>query len=146
MMRSIIEKVAAATAYGTAVRPKVGGFPYLAEAMRQAGITKNLFDVPSMSTVFVTDEGDVLRPGLPLHAAPVLVPPFDEPALIAALRADQQGRSTFPEFAAAAFRAGVVRFEVDTAARTCTYVGAHGEQYVEAYPAVELPPAPASAV
>jgi len=37
------------------------------------------------------------------------------------------------------WRAGVVRFEVDTAARTCRYFGAHGERYVESYPAVLLP-------
>ncbi len=144
-MSSIIAKVAAATAYGTSVRPKVGGFPYLAEAMRQAGITKNYFDVPSMSMVFVTDEGDVLRPGVPLYNEPVVVPQFDKAALMAALRADQQGNSTFPEFVEASFRAGVIRYEVSTAARACTYFGARGEQYVENYPAVELPSTPPSA-
>ena len=144
-MNSIIEKITAATSHGASVRPKIGGFPYLAEAMRQAGITKNYFDVPSASMVFVTDEGDVLRPGTLLFTEPVVVPAFDEEALIAALRADQRGESTFPEFVMASFEAGVIRYEVDTAARTCTYFGAHGEQYVEDYPTVDLPPAPTSA-
>ena len=144
-MSSVIEKVTAATAYGASVRPKIGGFPYLAEAMRQAGITKNYFDVPSMSMVFVTEEGDVLRPGALLHTQPVVVPPFDETKLVAALRADQRGESTFPEFVEASFQAGVIRYEVDTAMRTCTYSGTHGEQYVEDYPAVDLSPAPAPA-
>lgn len=144
-MNSIIEKITAATAYGASVRPKVGGFPYLAEAMRQAGITKNYFDVPSASTVFVTGEGDVLRPGALLFTEPVVVPAFDKEALIAALRADQRGESTFPDFVRASFEAGVIRYEVDTAARTCTYFGAHGERYVEDYPTVDLPPVPVSA-
>jgi uncharacterized protein YbcV (DUF1398 family) len=34
----------------------------------------------------------------------------------------------------AALRAGVVRYDVDFAARTVAYYGAHGEEYVEAYP------------
>lgn len=143
-MGSIIEKVTAATAYGMSVRPKVGGFPYLAEAMRQAGITRNYFDVPSASMVFVTADGAVLRPGALRFTEPVVVPPFDEAALVAALRADQRGESTFPEFVEASFDAGVIRYEVDTAARTCTYFGAHGERYVEDYPAVDLPPASAA--
>ncbi|AZG46681.1 DUF1398 family protein [Gordonia insulae] len=139
-MTSIIDTVTTATARGAAVRPVIGGFPYLAEAMRQAGITMNYFDVPSQSMVFVTDDGDVLQPGSLLHSEPTIMPPFDEAGLITALRADQQGRSTFPEFVRATFCAGVVRYEVDLIARTCTYVGARGERYVENYPAVELPP------
>jgi uncharacterized protein YbcV (DUF1398 family) len=66
------------------------------------------------------------------------VPAFDREALIAAIRVDQAGESTFPEFLAASWGAGVVRYEVDFAARTVRYLGCNGEQYVEAYPAVEL--------
>ncbi|RPA12493.1 DUF1398 family protein [Gordonia sp. OPL2] len=139
-MTSIIDAVTTAMARGAAARPVIGGFPYLAEAMRQAGITMNYFDVPSQSMVFVTDDGVVLQPGNLLHSEPTVMPPFDETALIAALRADQQGRTTFPEFVRATFDAGVVRYEVDLIARTCTYLGAHGERFVENYAAVELPP------
>ena len=144
-MSELIDTVTAATAFGAAVRPKVGGFPYLAEAMRQAGITRNYFDVPSMSMVFVTAKGAVLRPGALLHTDPVVVPPFDKAALIAALRADQRGETTFPQFVEASFSAGIIRYEVDTTERTCTYYGCFGETYVEQYDAVELPPAPVPA-
>jgi uncharacterized protein YbcV (DUF1398 family) len=67
------------------------------------------------------------------------VPLFNREALIAALRIDQAGNSTFPEFLAASWRAGVLRYEVDFAARTVAYYGCDGEVYVEAYPAVDLP-------
>ena len=60
-------------------------------------------------------------------------------ALIAALRTDQAGESTFPEFLAASWRAGVVRYDVDFRARTVAYYGCNDEAYVEGYPAVELP-------
>jgi len=66
------------------------------------------------------------------------VPSFNREALIAALRTDQAGESTFPEFLAACWRAGVVRYDVDFAARTVAYYGCTGEQYVEAYPVVEV--------
>lgn len=59
-------------------------------------------------------------------------------ALIAALRTDQAGNSTFPEFIEASWRAGVVRYDVDFAARTVAYYGCNGEEYVEAYPAAEV--------
>jgi uncharacterized protein YbcV (DUF1398 family) len=51
---------------------------------------------------------------------------------------DQAGNSTFPEFLGASWRAGVVRYDVDFAARTVTYYGCSGEEYLEAYPAVDL--------
>nr|WP_261567738.1 DUF1398 family protein [Frankia gtarii] len=62
------------------------------------------------------------------------------PAVIAAIRADQAGHTSFPEFLNACWRAGVTDYEVDLRARTCTYHGvATGDQYVEAYPAITLP-------
>lgn len=143
-MSNLIDTVTAATAYGMSVRPKVGGFPYLAEAMRQAGIVKNYFDVTSATMVFVTAEGAVIRPGALIRHEPTVISRYDERALIDAIRADQRGETTFPEFVEATFAAGVFRYEVDTAARTCTYFGAHGEQYVEEYPAVVLAPTPAT--
>jgi uncharacterized protein YbcV (DUF1398 family) len=75
--------------------------------------------------------------GTPLAAGMVDVPRFDREALIAALRTDQAGR-TFPEFLMASWRAGVVRYDVDLDARTCTHYGANGEEYVESYPMVDV--------
>jgi len=66
------------------------------------------------------------------------VPAFDREALIRALRIDQAGHSTFPEFLAASWHAGVVRYDVDLSARNVTYYGCNDENYVESYPAVNL--------
>ena len=76
--------------------------------------------------------------GTPLASGSLDVPPFDQEALIAALRTDQAGKSSFPEFLAASWHAGVVRYEVDFTARTCTYYGCNDEQYKETYPAISL--------
>jgi uncharacterized protein YbcV (DUF1398 family) len=76
--------------------------------------------------------------GVPLVSGTVDVPAFDREALIAALRIDQAGESTFPEFLEAGWRAGVVRYDVNFAEHTVAYVGCNGEEYVEAYPAINI--------
>jgi uncharacterized protein YbcV (DUF1398 family) len=76
--------------------------------------------------------------GAPLVSGAVDVPAFDQDAVIAALRIDQAGESTFPEFLEASWRAGVVRYDVDFAARTVAYLGCNGEEYIEAYPAIQI--------
>ncbi|MFD8295405.1 DUF1398 family protein [Streptomyces bauhiniae] len=50
----------------------------------------------------------------------------------------QAGETAFPEFVRGCWQAGVVRYDVDLAARTCTYYGAGEESYVETYPEVAL--------
>jgi len=133
-----IEKLQDAQQRAMAGRPKVGGFPYLAETLRRAGVTRNLWYLPACQSLYLTAAGPVMVMGTPLATGMVDVPPFDRDALIAALRTDQAGRGTFPEFLMASWRAGIVRYDVDLAARTCTYYGANGEVYVESYPAVDV--------
>jgi uncharacterized protein YbcV (DUF1398 family) len=137
-MSKAIQNLEAAQRKAMAIRPKVGGFPYLAEALRQAGVRRNIWSLPSAQSLFITNEGAVVTQGTPLVSGTVEVPLFDREALIAALRTDQAGNSTFPEFLAASWRAGVVRYDVDFSARTVSYYGCNGEEYVEKYPAVEV--------
>jgi len=137
-MSKAIENLQAAQQRAVAIRPKVGGFPYLAEALRQAGVTRNFWSLPSCQSIFLTNDGPVVTQGAPLVSGIADVPAFDREALIKALRADQAGESTFTEFLAASWQAGVVRYDVDFAARTVAYCGCNGEQHVESYPAVEL--------
>ena len=138
-MSKAIETLETAQKRAMAIRPKVGGFPYLAETLRQAGVTRNVWFLPACQSLFLTNDGPVVTQGTPLVTGTMDVPPFNREALISALRTDQAGESTFPEFLAASWRAGVVRYDVDFAARTVAYYGCHGEEYVEAYPLVEIP-------
>ena len=137
-MSKAIDSVNSAMQRAAAVRPKVGGFPYLAESLRQVGVTRNIWSLPACQSLFLTDQGPVVMQGVPLVSGTVDVPAFDREALIKALRIDQAGESTFPEFLAASWRAGVVRYDVDFAARKVAYMGCNGEEYVEAYPAVKI--------
>ncbi|MFM2374823.1 MAG: hypothetical protein RLZZ234_818 [Candidatus Parcubacteria bacterium] len=124
--------------YAMANRPAVGGFPFLAECLRMAGVVKNVWELPAAQSVYVMEDGVVVSQGTPLVVGMNDVPAFDEAALVAALRTDQEGKSTFPEFLLAAYAAGVVHYEVDFHARTVSYAGARGERYTEAYPGVTI--------
>lgn len=64
--------------------------------------------------------------------------PLDRDAVITALRIDQAGESTLPEFLEAIWHAGVVRYVVNLDARTVTYYGSTGEVYVESYPQAQV--------
>jgi len=137
-MSKAIANLQAAQQRALAMRPKVGGFPYLAETLRCAGVTRNLWFLPACESLYMTDAGPVVMQGTPLLTGAADVPPFDQKALIAALRTDQAGESSFPEFLSASWRAGVVRYDVDFSQRTVTYYGCNGEAYAEHYPAVEI--------
>jgi uncharacterized protein YbcV (DUF1398 family) len=133
-----IGNLQAAQKRAMAIRPIVGGFPYLAETLRRAGVTRNFWFLPACQSVYLTNDGPVVIQGAPLATGAMDVPAFNREALISALRKDQAGDSAFPEFLEASWRAGVVRYEVDFMARTVAYYGCNGEEYVEAYPAVEI--------
>lgn len=137
-MSEAMAHLQAAQAQAMAVRPRVGGFPYLAETLRRAGVTRNVWQLPACQSLYLTERGAVLQQGTPLVSGMADVPGFDQPALIRALRTDQAGESSFADFLQASWNAGVVRYEVDLLERHVTYYGCNGESYVEHYPAVSL--------
>ena len=137
-MSKAIKNLQAAQQRAMAGRPKIGGFPYLAETLRRAGVTRNVWLLPACQSLYLTADGPVVTLGAPIVTGTADVPAFNQEALIAALRTDQAGKSTFPEFLAATWRAGVVRYDVDFIARIVAYYGCNGEEYREEYPAIDL--------
>jgi uncharacterized protein YbcV (DUF1398 family) len=97
-------------------------------------VTRNLWSLPACQSLFLTSDGPVVTQGTPLATGIMDVPPFSREALISALRTDQAGESTFPEFLAASWRAGVVRYDVDFIARTVAYYGCNGENTLKLIP------------
>lgn len=137
-MSNAIQNLQKAMQHAESIRPKVGGFPYLAETLRQAGAIRNLWCLPSCQSIFQTDKGTVVIQATPLVSGMADVPAFDCTALIKALRSDQAGETTFPQFLESSWKAGVVKYDVDFAARTVSYHGVNGEVYIEEYAAVTL--------
>jgi uncharacterized protein YbcV (DUF1398 family) len=56
-MSKAIENLMAAQQRAMRGRPKVGGFPYLAEILRAAGVTRNLWVLPSAVKTVKTSQG-----------------------------------------------------------------------------------------
>lgn len=137
-MSKAVENLLKAQQFAMSIRPKVGGFPYLAEVLRKAGITRNIWNLPSCQSIYLTKYGSVVSQDTPLINTTVDIPPFDREALIKALRIDQAGQSTFPEFLKTSWEAGVVSYIVDFEKRIVTYYGVLGESYAENYPAVKI--------
>ena len=137
-MKQIAAKLTEAQKYAFSIRPKVGGFPVLAEVLRQAGFQMNRWSLPSCQSIYHMADGSVVQQETPLITGTHEIPEFDREDLIKALRSDQEGRSTFPEFLQAAWNAGVIGYDVDFVRRQVKYYGASGEFYIEEYPAVEL--------
>ncbi len=119
-------------------RPKVGGFPFLAESLRAAGVTHNIWTLPACQCTYLTKLGTVINQIEPLQLGMFEVPKFNRPALVDCLRIDQAGQSTFSEFLMASWKAGVIGYEVDFIQRRVVYYGCNGEEYAEDYPEVKI--------
>src|SRR5690606_25855701 len=133
-------KLEKAMEYAMANRPKAGGFPFLAECLRKAGVKHNIWSLPSVTGMYLMDDGQyIINQDTPLVTGMMEVPEFNEEAVIKAIRTDQAGESTFPEFLQAIWNAGVWGYDVDFNRREVAYIGARGEMYIESYPAVEVP-------
>ncbi len=137
-MSTLIDQLIEAQKHAMSIRPKVGGFPVLAEVLRQAGAKMNRWSLPSCQSVYIMNDGAVVQQGTPLVTGPHEIPRFDREALIAAIRTDQEGKSTFPEFLTATWNAGVTSYDADFVNRKVIYYGVNGESYAEEYPAVEV--------
>jgi uncharacterized protein YbcV (DUF1398 family) len=137
-MTTATENLQIALERAISVRPKAGGFPVLAKVLHEAGVRRNEWFLPAAQSVYLTDLGPVVQQEASVAAGLADVPPFDRDTVIQAIRADQAGMSTFPEFLAAAWRAGVLRYVADFDAREVTYYGWDGANYVESYPDVIL--------
>jgi len=137
-MSKAVENLIKAQLLAMSVRPKVGGFPYLAEALRRAGVTRNIWTLPSCQSIYLTQDGPVVSQGTPIISTMTDVPPFNREALIKALKIDQAGQSSFQEFLRSSWEAGVVSYVVDFEKRVVTYYGVLNESYAENYPAVEI--------
>ena len=50
-MSKAIENLEAAQKRALAIRPRIGGFPYLAETLRRAGVTRNFWFLPACQSL-----------------------------------------------------------------------------------------------
>jgi uncharacterized protein YbcV (DUF1398 family) len=140
LSNDLVHVVHEARTRGMRARPTIGGFPYLAESLRDAGISAVHCDVASMSTIYRSARGAVVDQQEPLTRGLDTVASFDRDAVVTAIRRDQNGESTYAEFMVGIWKAGVVSYDIDLHARTCAYQGVDPlvDLYVEEYALVML--------
>lgn len=81
-MSKAIENLLQAQQFAIRIRPKVAGFPHLAEALRLAGVKQNIWHLPACQSIYLTQHGPVVTVGTPLINDTVDIPPFNQEALI----------------------------------------------------------------
>ncbi len=133
-MDILIERLQTAQQEAIKNRPKIGGFPYLAEMLRRAGVKRNTWTLPVCQSVYFMEKGVVVQQGKSLVDGVAKAPLFDEAALMKTICTDQAGGSTFSEFLESAWNAGVLWYDIDFEKRVVVYGGAQGETYTESYP------------
>ena len=137
-MNSIADKLIKAQKYADLICPTIGGFPLLAEILRQAGVQSNRWYLPSCQSIYLMKNGAVVQQRAPLITETSEVPRFNCNALISAIKADQQGKGSFSEFLLVAWNAGVIEYNVDFLTREVIYYGINSEQYSEKYSAIHF--------
>lgn len=65
-MSNAQDRLHTAMKYALEHRPTVGGFPFLAECLRQAGVEKNVWTLPAAQSLYVMKDGMVVQMGAPL--------------------------------------------------------------------------------
>ncbi len=138
MASKAVEILLAAQKRAMEIRPKIGGFPVLAEVLKQAGVVRNIWHLPSCQSTYITKQGPVVFQLAPLITGFADIPLFNEEKLVEAIRTDQAGKTEFPQFLLGVWNAGVVRYEVDFEARNVAYYGVGSEVYLENYPEVKV--------
>lgn len=83
-MSTAIEIIEQAIQKGINHRPQIGGFPYLAEALREAGVTINEWILPCCQSLYQTNSGAVIFPHPSLITTATDIPTFNQDLLIQA--------------------------------------------------------------
>ncbi len=125
------------------LKPDAGGFPYFAEALRRAGFLKNHWNLPGCDALYETDFGNFAQqiPSLvPANGTIAVISGFDREKVIRAIRDDQAGKTTFPEFLQNIWEGGIVSYDVDFTKRIVIYYGFDKANcyYEESYPDVHI--------
>jgi|JRYL01.1.fsa_nt_gb uncharacterized protein YbcV (DUF1398 family) len=109
-------------------------FPAHVQTAAKLGIESYRVDFREHAATYYHANGAVHVVPLPGPAVAIAAA-FDDQAVVAAIRAAQQGQIRLPEFVERCRRAGCVGYTVWIAGRHVVYCGRRGECHVERFPA-----------
>lgn|SRR5690606_20983146 len=126
-VKQVIEESVAASYAGTR------DFPTHVQAVVGQGVESYRVDFREHASAYFMPNGQSHTIDMPAHPVPI-ADAFDEPSVVAAIRAIQQGQILYPEFVDRIMRAGCVGYIVWLAGRHVAYFGRRGETYIERFP------------
>ena len=115
-------------------RARGGGitYPQFVQLLIDAGVTSYHVDVATHAISFRRGADEIhAERGAPTAPPGARPAPFSQDGLGAAIRENQQGKSTHPVFLQRIWAAGVTAYDVDLTGRMITYRGARGETHAE---------------
>ena len=115
-------------------RARDGGitYPQFVQVLIDAGVTSYHVDVASHAISFLCGADEIhAERGAPTAQSGARPSSFSKDGLVAAIRENQQGKSTYSVFLERIWAAGVTTYDVDVTGRMITYRGARGETHTE---------------
>ena len=111
-------------------------FPQVVAHLKDAGVQRYHVDLIGLRKSHYGHNDTVADLPLPLTDAPVVAQAFSRETVQRALVAVQHGQIGYPEFLRQIIVGGTVAYTVYLDGRQTVYVGRHGDQYVEPFPAL----------
>lgn len=108
-------------------------FPEIVKTLAMTGVEWYYADLLKMEKTFYDAAGGTHLEKLPLQTMPVITQ-FSESGIRTALKAIQQGNTTYSEFLRDIMRAGCAAYTVHIQGRKAIYLGRQGDLYVEPFP------------
>ncbi len=116
-------------------RAKAKNYPQYAYLLNQSGIQHYRVELPAHTITYygADTEDKAVVAGVAIAGAGQ-IHPFDEAGVIAALRANQEGRTDFETFLKDIWAVGITHYIADLQERVVKYYAADGQFYAENYP------------
>ena len=109
-------------------------FPKVVERLAGAGVKSYTADLVKLRKTYYGADGEAHDEAMPLQDGSAITPAFDQPAVMAAIKAIQKGELGYAEFLRRIMVAGCSHYEVFIAGRKAMYFGRDGAFYNEPFP------------
>jgi uncharacterized protein YbcV (DUF1398 family) len=109
-------------------------FPQIVSRLGAAGVRAYRADLIRLENSYYGEGDEAYDHVLPLPDRPTIAGEFQEPDVVAAVRAIQRGEIGYAEFLRRIMRAGCASYSVFLGGRKAIYFGRDGDHYTEKFP------------
>jgi uncharacterized protein YbcV (DUF1398 family) len=109
-------------------------FPAVVQKLAGAGVQAYTADLIALRKTYYDAGGEAVDKPMPLVESPSVADNFNSDAVVATVKAIQQGQIGYAEFLQRIMKAGCASYRVFFGGRKAMYFGRNGEFYTEAFP------------